>query len=69
MHRTKWLLLLGLVCMFGCTSKFETTVPEVEAGFEASTETNVKLVNGDEWKAELASREGKVVVVDLWASW
>lgn len=33
------------------------------------TEVDLKLVTATEFAAEMAAREGKVVLLDMWATW
>ncbi len=45
-------------------------IPEVEVSvIESTLSTDVLLVNATEFAAELEKKRGKVVLLDMWASW
>lgn len=42
----------------------------VSAGSDdTASDVALKLINANQYAAELASREGKVLLVDMWATW
>ncbi len=61
-----------MLVVAGCGSPEVADAPSVESepiATETSVDVDLRKVTFDEWNAELASLEGSIVVVDLWATW
>lgn len=55
-------LALALAAVFGCGGNGATVTEE-------TVEVSLTPVTFEQWQQELASLEGRIVVVDMWATW
>jgi thiol:disulfide interchange protein len=55
-------LALAMVAMIGCAGSAPRETEE-------SVEVSLTPVTFEQWQQELAALEGRIVVVDMWATW
>ena len=63
-------ILLGVVAVLaGCGAKIDTQLASTETPTAPSESAGIRLVNVDEFAQEMEQRKGKVVLLDMWATW
>lgn len=67
--RRSWPLVLALVPLIGCSPEPEDKKPQPEQPKTAEPVVTLEAVTFDELTQAIGSHRGKVVVVDVWASW
>lgn len=75
-RRSQWMPLLGLCCLLWTGCGGSTTKPAGSGGGSGAgvtppkaTKVSLKPVNKTELDKFIASQKGKVLLIDVWASW